>query len=340
MAEMERVIPAGMKESLERNRSALNSLFEYHRSVSREPDYEDILSLFYRMISPVYDEGFTFTDEMLCGTFSTLLNMSSKGYIGKNGRFADVEEKFFQMLNCFCALFSTEKTFPVELFNVLINLYSKSPGMMTAWCEKIKHLDCESDIEAFRKKGFILAWRYGMARYRSESVKMIDSLKGEELGIIFDPDLLRKTGVEEFVSSIKKEPWFNSFTKNHGSGPVFLHADGFSGYGGHFKSVPDVFSSDGELFAADGNDIYRIYADSFGVELMHEPEFSRDTVSGNGAGMVYGITGKIVLNGKSYQLPDFSSGVIRSSASIGHTSAWTMQSSYKIFIAGISTGDV
>jgi len=337
---MERVMPAGMKESLERNRSALNSLFEYYRPVSREPDYDDVLSLFYSMILPVYTNGFIFSDDLLCGAFSTVLNLNSKGYIGREGRFKDVEKKFFTMLGIFAELFSSEKEFAAALFNALLNLYAKSPGAMDAWCEKIKLLNCVSDFEAFRKKGFILAWRYGMARYRSESVKMIESLKSDELCIIFDSDLLKKAGVEEFISSIKKDPWYNPFAMNHVGGPVFLHVDGFSGYGGHFNTVPDVFSFDGELFAADGNDIYRIYADSFGVELMHEPDLKPDKLSGDGAGMVYGITGKIVLNGKSYQLPDFSSGVIRSSASIGHTSAWTMQSSYKIFIAGISTGNV
>lgn len=339
MAEMERVIPAGMKESLERNRSKLNSIFEYHRSVNREPDYDDILSLFHRMISPVYEKGFVFSDDMLCSIFGTVLDLAAKGYIGKNRRFPDIEEKFFEMLNSFSQLFSTKKSFSVELLNALINLYSKTPDMLNAWCKKIQHLNCGADINDFKDKGIVLAWRYGLARFRNEAVEILNKLQKNELSLIFDSDICRDSEAEEIINSIKNNPWFNPCKSDEVNDPVFLYADGFTGFGGHFKSVPDVFSFEGELFAADGIDLYRIYADSFGVELLHETNLKPDTVSVNGAGMVYGITGAIVLGGKSYKLPEFSSGAIRSSASVGHTSAWTVQSSYKIFIAGISTGN-
>lgn len=333
------MIPAGMKEALERNRSKLNSIFEHHRSVNREHDHDDILSLFHRMISPVYEKGLTFSDEMLCRTFGVLLNLAARGYIGKSGRFPEIEEKFFEMLVSFCVLFSSHKNFSVELFNALINLYSKTPDVMNAWCEKIQHLNCGIDIDDFRRKGVVLAWRYGMARFRSEAVRILNNLNSDDLNLIFDTDISGESFTEEFIHSIINVPWFNPCKSNAANAPVFLYADGFTGFGGHFKSVPDVFSFDGELFAADGNDVYRIYADSFGVELVHEPALKPDKLSGNGAGMVYGITGTIVLGGKSYKLPEFSSGIIRSSASVGHTSAWTVQSSYKIFIAGISTGN-
>jgi len=339
MAEMERVIPAGMKDSLERNRSALNSIFEYHRSVNREPDHDDIISLFYRMISPVYEKGLTFSDEMLCSTFGVVLNLACKGYIGKNGRFPDVEDKYFKLLNCFCALFSANESFSVELLNALINLHSNSPDVLNAWCEKIQQMNCGIDMDDFRNKGVVLAWRCGMARFRSEAVGILNKVNRDDLNLIFDSAISGDSEIEEFIDSIKSDPWFNTCKSDEAGNPVFLYADGFTGFGGHFKSIPDVFSFEGELFAADGFDIYRIYADSFGVELVHEPDLKQEKVSGNGAGMVYGITGTIVLGGKSYQLPDFSSGIIRSSASVGHTSAWTVQNSYKIFIAGISTGN-
>jgi hypothetical protein len=334
---MERVIPSGMRESLERNRSSLNSIFEYHRPVNSEPDYDDILSLFYRMILPVYEKGSGFTDDLLCGLFDTVLKLSGKGYIGKDGRFRDVEEKFFLMLNLFPELLAGEKNFTTALYNGLFNLYSKSKDAMDNWSDRMILLGCNKDFDAFKRNGFILAWRYGITRYRAASLEMLHSLKTDDIRIIFDMKNLTQPDLERFLSSLKNNPWAVCGEEKERSGPVFLFADGFTGYGGHFKSIPDVFSADGDLFAADGNDIYRIFADSFGVELLHEPDIPPGKASGNGAGMVYGITGKIVIDGKSYELPGFSSGNIRSSASVGHTSAWTLQSSYKIFIAGIRT---
>ncbi len=336
---MERVIPEGMRESLERNRSSLNSIFEYNRPANREPDYDDIFSLFYRMIIPVYEEGSGFTDDLLCGLFDTVLKLSGKGYIGKDGRFRAVEEKFFLMLRLFPGLLASEKNFISALYNGLFNLYSKSKDAMDNWSAKMILLRSNKDFDVFRRNGFILAWRYGITRYRMEALEMLHSLKNDDIRIIFDLENMTQPDIERFLLSLKNDPWVSCGDAEEKSGPVFLFADGFAGYGGHFKSIPDVFSSDGELFAADGTDIYRIFADSFGVELVHEPDISPGRGSGNGAGTVYGMTGKIVIAGKSYQLPGFSAGSIRSSASVSHTSAWTLQSSYKIFIAGIRTGN-
>lgn len=330
-------MPAGMRESLERNRSALNSIFEYYRSVNRVPDYDDILSLFYRMVKPAYEQGIAFSDDLLCGLFNTVLKLSCKGYIGRDGRFSEVEEKFFLMINSFPGLLASEKKFTADLYNALFNLYSKSKDAMEKWSAKMILSNSEKNIDDFRRYGFILAWRCGIARYRSEALKLIDFLNKDEIKIIFDLENFTEVQIEKFIASIKKDPWVDAGGTKDERVPVFLFTDGFSGYGGHFKSIPDVFSSDSDLFAEEGSNIYRIFADSFGVELVHEPDISFDKGSVSGAGMVYGITGQIVIGGKSYELPDFSSGKIRSSASVSHTSAWTLQNSYKIFIAGIRT---
>ncbi|HRX48230.1 MAG TPA: hypothetical protein P5120_11985 [Spirochaetota bacterium] len=335
---MEKIIPPGMRSSLERNRSAMNSIFEFHRSVNREPDYDDILLMFYRIISPVYERGREFADDLLCGIFDSVLKLCGKGYIGRGGRFPAVEDLFFTMLNSFGDLLTAQKDFPVVLFNALFNVYQKSEEAMKDWGDKMPLLSCSDDFESFRKKGFILAWRLGVARYRERALELIDSLSADDIRKIFEPENFNNDDTEEFISSLKINLWKNPGNISAEAKPVFLFTDGFRGYGGHFSNIPSVFSSDGELYAADGDAVFRIYADIFGVELVHEPEMVQVKKNRSDAGLVYGSTGEIILNGRSTPLPEFCRGDIRSSASAGQTIAWTVNSSYKIFIAGIVAG--
>ncbi len=329
---MERVIPEEMRRAVERNRSALNGLFDYHRSVHREPDHADIMDLFYRMASPLFVKGISPPDDLLCGIFSAVLTLAGKGYIGNSGRYREVEEFFFSMLEAFPSLLATEKNFAVSLFNALFNVYLKSRKVMTEWCEKMISFTGYIDYGTFRGTGFVLAWRCGMARYREQAVETAGTLGDDAVRAIFD--LNKSNDIREFVSLIKYDPWFTFPAASAGRGPVFVPADGFSGYGGHFKRIPSVFTVDDILFASDGNGVYRIYADTFGVELVNEPGMDPFKSTGAKPGIVYGKTGEIIINGKSYPLPDYCRGDVLSAASSGGTVAWTMTGSYRIYIAG------
>lgn len=329
---MERVISQEMRAAIERNRSALNGLFDYHRSVHREPDHDDIMDLFYRMASPLYGKGIYPHDDILCGIFSNVLTLAGKGYIGNSGRYREVENLFFRMLESFPYLLGTDKNFAVVLFNALFNIYQKSGKAMNEWCEKMIASGVDMDYETFRRTGFVLAWRYGMSRFREEAAEAAGSLDDEAVRRILDLD--KSTDTREFVSKIKCDPWFKLPAAGADREPVFAAADGFSGYGGHFRQIPSVFAADDILFATDGNGVFRIYADIFGVELVYEPGIESGTGKTSQPGIVYGKTCEIIINGKSYPLPDYCRGDVWSVAAAGNTVAWTMSNSYRIYIAG------
>lgn len=335
---MERVISAEMRSSLERNRSMLNSLFEYHRSVNREPDHEDLLSLFLRMASPVYDRGPGMSDELFCSLFGTALTLTGKGFLGRDGRFRNLEEMLLRILDSYHLLLANYENFALHVFNALFNVNLKGGGAVQGWCDRMVML-AGDDMNKFMRNGFITAWRCGLARYRGEAMNMLDSLTCDEAGKIFNTEKISDAEMKAIISSIKKDPWFAPGSVQGQGGPVYLHAGGFSGYGGEFISLPYVFTRGGDLFATDRNSIFRIYPDVFGVELVQENEVRPEGELFARVGTVYGRNREIIHRGRSYPLPDFCDGDIRSAASCGSTVAWTMQNSYRIYIAGISSGE-
>jgi len=329
---MERVISASLKDALEQNRSALNTLFEYRSSVSSGSDIDDIQSMFYRMIAPVYQNGFNISDDMLCGIFGDLLTLAGRGYIGKGGRYSSIDTAFFRLLEAYPQLLSKERHFALSLFNALYNIYLKGVTPMNAWCDRMILFAGEKDYKSFMRRGFILSWRFGMARFREPAVDEAGRLGADEIRIIFD--LEKEIDPGEFISSIRKDPWCKSPGADRETGPMFQYSGGFSGYSGRFRSVPGVFAIDDSIFASDGGDVYRIYADTYGVELVREPEADSGCGAVSKPGTVYGKTSEIIRNGKSYPLPDWCAGDVRSTASAGSTVAWTMVNSYRVYIAG------
>ncbi|HOP64571.1 MAG TPA: hypothetical protein PK358_08525 [Spirochaetota bacterium] len=327
---MERIIPPLLKESLERNRTALNSIYEYHRSVFREPDGEDILSLFHKIVLPLYERGMSPPDDVLCGIFTSVVALACRGYAGREGRYREVEKSLLLMLESFPELLYSEKGFVTLIFNVLFNIYVKGAPVMDMWRDRMLRLK-GGDADSFKKRGLVLAWRCGAARFRDEALSMLHLLGADEIKLIFDLD--ENSDTEKYIALLKRDPWFNK--AGEGGTPFFLHSGGFTGYGGEFRSIPDVFSSGGSLFATDAEGLYRIYADSFGVEIVHEREAVPVGSRKQGTGTVYGQSREIIFNGRSYPLPDSVEGNVRNSATAGNTVAWTEQNSYRVYIAGL-----
>lgn len=329
---MEKMIPAAMTEALKRMRPEINSMYEYWRSVNREPDPEDVLDLFLKSAAPLYEKETDVADDILCGMFGEALELSGRGFLGRRGRFSMLECHLMRIIHFHDVLLSSQKNFMTMVFNALYNIHVSNEGKVRQWADAMCSGWKPGNAASFRKPGFLLAWRSGMARFRDEALEIAGAM---------DDDLLDKffsTGDvpgREAVRRMKDDPWFNP-ARAVNEGPVFLHTGGYRGAGGLFVSLPDVRTSGGVIYAGDNASVFRIYADAFGVEAVHDVELTPGSMGVGDTGNVKFRDGRFSTGGDEFPLPEFCSGEVMSLAAAGNTVAWTMKNSYKIYIAGIS----
>jgi len=105
--------------------------------------------------------------------------------------------------------------------------------------------------------------------------------------------------------------------------------------GGNFKTVPRVYCHEGLLFASDAESVYRIYADSFGVELVAEA--AAEPVKGPSSVKkeLKIRDNKFIYGDRFFNLPEYCGGDPKSLATSGGTVVWTMKNSYRVYIAGL-----
>ena len=339
MAEMERVISGNFEESLEKNRAALNSIFDYFNSADGRIESSDILDIFTMIMNPLFDEGFSVSDKTVISTFKSLLKLISKGLIGKNGRFRHLEKQLFLITANRKKLFSEHGgLFILNVFNALLNLTSKNIRETDTWISTLCSIDPDTDLETFRKTGFILAWKLGAASGREKAAELIASLDNRILMKIFNITDIDDSAATELREIIINKPWMNPvsvFNRNSMIEPCFKTAGGFSGFGKEFRSPPSAALIDDLIYATDGTEVYRLHADYYGIELVRDNDISPESIRPGGVINRYVKDGKFHFRNKSYTLPVGWKEGITSIAVSSHSIAWTLRDSYKLYIAGI-----
>lgn len=315
-----------------RLRPELNSMYEFFRTVNREPDSCDILEVFCRTVVPLCGNGQVPADEIISGLFGEVLELAGRGFIGRHGRSGAVEDELFRVILYHRELLSAHKGFMTMVFNALFNINVKNERSMKRWSDSMLTGPRADNPAVFKKLGFVHAWMCGLSRYRDEALAVAGSFSDDLLDSILGTAQMR--GMDA-LSLYKDDPWF--YPGHAAAGPVYLYADGHRALGGNFVDIPVVYARDGIIYAEDPQSVFRIYADFFGADIVHEPEAvpgcGRNSVSGN----ISFAGGKIITGEAEFALPRFCSGDVKSMASAGNTIAWTMKNSYKVYIAGLRT---
>jgi len=143
---------------------------------------------------------------------------------------------------------------------------------------------------------------------------------------------------EKIFEIMTNDPWrdLSSVENNcHETLPVFKTAGGFSGFGSQFCSLPVAVLIDDSFYATDGEEVFRIFADYYGVELVRDHSLTPDEVL-SAAVLDSSISdGKIYFCGNGFTLPAGWKTGITSIAVNKNTAVWTLKDSYKLYIAGI-----
>ena len=319
-----------MQDALTRLRPELNSMYEYFLSVNRDPDADDILDVFCRIVIPLYEMSIAPADEILCGLFGEALNLCGRAFIGRHGRFSHLENELFRIIHHHDELLAVHKGFMTSVFNALYNIHVKDESAIHRWSDAMLSGWHIMDTDSFRKLGLVHAWMCGLARYREEALSIAGTFSDDLLDRVFGAAGLPGRTV---LLSMKNDPWFNPAVA--GSSPVFVYTDGHRALGGHFMDIPVVYARDGILYADDQQSVFRIYADRFGVDPVHEPDTVPGTTDRNLADELKFAGGKFITGDIVFNLPSFCSGEVKSCTAAGNTVAWTMKNSYKIYIAGL-----
>lgn len=324
-----------MKESLRRLRPELNSMYEYFRSVNHEPDADDITGIFCDAVLPLYEKNVSIGDDVLRSIFSEVLNLAGRAFIGRHGRFNMLESELMRVIHYYDDLLACHKGFITSVFNAIHNIYVNDASGVRRWSEAMLKVRNTVDADSFKRMGLVNAWRCGLARFREEALSVAGLFEDKLLNEVFGTD--RLSG-RDMLSFMKQDPWFDHVHKDNS--PVFLYTNGHRAVGGDFTGVPKVYSSGGVLYAGDGQSVFRIYADCFGIESVHEPESVPGKNENDPSEDVKYSDGKIRMGNTEFMLPDVCSGDVKSLAAAGNTVAWTMMNSYKIYIAGLKVADV
>jgi hypothetical protein len=340
MAEMERVTNVKFAESLERNRTALNSAFDYFSSGDSSSDPEDVLNIFTGLLNPLFDEELNVTDKTVISVFKSLLKLKSKGLIGKNGRFRDLEKHLYSIAAFHKRLLSDHGgLFLISIFNALLNLHGKNITPIEKWVSILSTLDPDIEFGTFRKAGFILAWRCGAASGRESAAELIGTLDHEILKTVFELKNIDDSAVKKLHEIITNEPWRDPTDFSLGESatiPVFRTAGGFSGYGREFRSLPAAALIDDCIYATDGSEVFKLHADYYGTELIRDNEIKPESIRPGGVINRFVKEGNFTINNKSYPLPSGWKTGITSIAVSRNSIVWTLRDSYKLYIAGIS----
>lgn len=340
MAEMETVISSPeFTRSLEKNRTVLNSAFDYYSSGVSRIDPEDIFNAFTVIMNPLYSSGLTVSDKSLISIFKSLLDLISKKMIGAEGRNRELEKHFYAIAERYKNLLAEYGgIFLLNIFNALLNLNAKKNISAEEWVSLISTLPEDIGMEEFRIYGFISAWICGAASAGETAARLIKSADHEIIKKIFKIDTSENIDPADIAGIMIKDPWRNPLTvsnKNKDLSPVFKTAGGFRGYGYEFRSLPAVVCIDDCFYATDGAVVFRLYGDYFGIELIRERNISPETIKAGGTINRFVKENYFIHDNKRHPLPaEWKSGVA-SIAFNKDTVVWTLNDSYKLYIAGL-----
>lgn len=335
---MEVVTDPEFIKSIERNRSGLNAAFELFSSGETRITPSDIFSAFTRVLNPVYKNGLSVSDSVLVSVFKGLLKLVSKKFIGEKRRVPELEKYFYAVAESHSGLVAEHGgVFLIEVFNALLNLNEKKISSVGKWAGSMASLPAGTDMDTFRKAGFLFAWTHGAASARECSAEIIPSLGSDTIKAVFGIENAGTLDLKKISETAGNNPWQNpasDLNSNKEIQPLFRTAGGFRGFGSLFTSLPAVCLIEDTFHVTDGHDVYRLYADYYGVELLRDGSVKPEDIHPGGVINRFIKDRGLTFNKKVYPLPSGWKSNISSIAVNSDTVVWTLKDSYKIYIVG------
>ena len=217
--------------------------------------------------------------------------------------------------------------------NALRNLGQTPGARPQAWLDGLRACaEITDEPETLLKAGQALAWRCGLAHYRTDALAILAALPAPLAARVLDlPDPAR---VAEALFRMAVDPWHDPRRPAH---PPQLtrvaRIGGFRGFGGVFLAPPTVTLIDGELHARDGNaegGVWRVCADAFGA-TFHRTVVDKWTEAGTRGSPFKLVKGRVSKIGAGEaDFPDLA--VVTSVAATATTLAATTPLSHYVWL--------
>lgn len=273
--------------------------------------------------------------EVTDGLYAVALELYGHGMLGPERNDPWVTAGWTAMTALARPLGRAPRRIAAAVSNALRNL-GQTPGARPAeWIEGLRACaEIADEPEALLKAGQALAWRCGLAHYRTDALAILAALPVPLAARVLElPDPAR---VSEALFRMAVDPWCDPRQPAHAPRlSRVARIGGFRGFGGVFLAPPTVTLIEGELHARDGNaegGVWRICADAFGA-TFHRTVIDKWTEAGTRGSPFKLVKGRVSKIGAGEaDFPDLA--VVTSVAATATTLAATTPLSHYIWLVG------
>jgi hypothetical protein len=255
--------------TLAARRERYNQQFRLARHHMRGLDPAAFLTHLREVVGPVVDavDGVRGDPEPVCDALVELsLALAARGRLGASGAVADALRRLLPAIPGLVA--AAPRRLPVAVVNAVHHLEVSPTGDPAGWLGTMLELGGRTtSVAEFLDAGAVAAWRRGLAQLRTSALARAAHLPPALVAVALG------TPAEVDLGRLAADPWLDPAFSGRDSAVLLLarRVGGFRGFGGTFRRPPTVSTSDGRWYASDGDDVWRVYADRFGVSLARVP---------------------------------------------------------------------
>ena len=327
--------------ALEAEREQVNQRFRLTCLQGAAIDREAFFAHLIERVQPIVAAVAEVFPERTRLTTSELVDVSLElfraGFWGKESRCVGLDQLWKEVFPRLARLVSRQpQRAAAALSNATINLANNATIRGEQWLSELETVgsQCES-VDQLLDVGRIIAWRAGLAQYRSIAlaalVRLPRGLAARSLGLATTPD---EPDWHRTLARLGQQPWWppEDRESERSSGPRLAHrCSGFLGFGGNFQQPPLVALHEGRLLVNDHESTWLLIADRYGWYLHRVvPTEFKSTRSGP-PGTVHIADDGTVVWGKSRRVfPEFVD--VSSQAFDGQSLAVTLASSFHVYL--------
>lgn len=210
------------------------------------------------------------------------LSLFAKNILGATPRVLPIASAWRELLPHLTAVLAHEpKKIAGAICNALVQLHETPGARASQWNEEMQLLATQfflqgenSDNPDFLRAGQIVAWRCGLAHFRSSALQTARELaqKNESLVRIALKIEDASTPLAEILEEAARNPWWTP-NQNQSTPRIAGIVGSFHGFaadkklGAVFVSPPRVVFWEGNFFAVDKQNCWQIFADAFGASF-------------------------------------------------------------------------
>lgn len=271
---------ASFKEALLAQRERVNAVFAQARHFRPDLDGNAFGRVLLDLVAPAADAAIDAggdADAVTGALVALSLDLLGHGVLGpeRNNRWVSAGWRALPAMAP--ALARAPQRLAAAMSNALINLAQTSGARPEQWLAGFVELARQTqDTDLLLRAGQALAWRAGMAHFRTEALSLLEGLPAPLAAVALGlPPATAPATLRTTLEQLKFNRWFVP-GQNGGARRlrVVARIGGFRGFGGVFLTPPTVDVVDGALRARIGGrdgEAWTVFADAFGATFHRQP---------------------------------------------------------------------